>query len=507
MLTEVEIRAAGLAVTQFGVDPVEVERITNMVLDGRARGESVTLFSLLEEEGLLGGQQVQDLRFGLDQTRIDPHASPPPGDIDLRKLKRLGDYRILRLLGEGGMGAVFLAFHEIEQKQVALKVLSSEMARQQSNLDRFLREAKSGSLLNHPNIVRNLASGKDRATSLHYIVLEYVDGETAQHLLEKQGRLKVGDAFHIILDIARALEYAHSRSIIHRDIKPGNILVAESGLAKLSDLGLAKRLDAASNLTHANQGFGTPYYMPYEQAVNAKMADVRSDIYALGATLYHLVTGEVPFGGENAMEIVEKKEVGFFPPASAVVADMPEAVDRILARMMARQPADRFQTASEVIVDLERSNLPAAVLSFVSSDKALQDPHIRQRLTAPAQPTLADLQLARSKNEPVVDHWFVRYRNDEDKWAKVKLPRKDIVERWRAKKFGADAGVSGSVGGPFLPLREVFSEIDSDAKAAARRRLPGLPARSDPRFWWIVGSAVAGALTATALVVSWFLMR
>jgi serine/threonine protein kinase len=505
MLTEVEIRAAGLAVSQFGVDPIDVERITNMVIDGRSRGETLTLFSLLEEEGLLGGQQVHDLRFGLDQTRIDPHAAPPPGDIDLRRLKRLGDYRVLRLLGEGGMGAVFLAFHEIEQKQVALKVLSSEMARQQSNLDRFLREAKSGAALNHANIVRNLASGKDRITGLHYIVLEYVDGETAQHMLEKQGRLKVGDAFHIILDIARALEYAHSRNIIHRDIKPGNILVAESGLAKLSDLGLAKRLDGVSNLTHANQGFGTPYYMPYEQAINAKMADARSDIYALGATLYHLVTGEVPFTGENAMEIVEKKEVGFFPPASALAEGIPDAVDRILARMMARNPADRYQTASEVIVDLERSNLAAAVMSFVSSDKALQDPHIRQRLTAPAQDTLADLQLARPK-EKAEDLWFVRFRGTDDKWTKAKLPRKEIVARWRANKLGANAGVSGSAAGPFLPLREVFAEIEPDAKKTLWSRLPRFPRRSDRRFWWAVGAATAGVSVLAALVV-WLIMR
>ena len=107
----------------------------------------------------------------------------------------------------------------------------------------------------------------------------------------------MADAVYIILDIARGLEHVHSRNIVHRDIKPGNILIAQSGLAKLSDLGLAKRTDEASHLTAARQGFGTPYYMPYEQAINAKAADARSDIYALGATLYHLVVGEVPFTG------------------------------------------------------------------------------------------------------------------------------------------------------------------------------------------------------------------
>ena len=505
MMTEVEIRAAGLAVSQYGVDPVDVERLTNMVLDGRARGETITLFTLLEDEGLLGSQQVHDLRFGLDQTRIDPHAAPPPGDVDLRRLKRLGDYRVLRLLGEGGMGAVFLAFNEPEQKQVALKVLSSDMSRQQSNLDRFLREAKSGALLNHPNIVRNLASGKDRPTGLHFIVLEYVDGETAQHWLEHLGRLKVGDAFHIILDIARALEYAHSRNIIHRDIKPGNILIAESGLSKLSDLGLAKRLDEVSNLTQTKQGFGTPYYMPYEQAINAKSADARSDIYALGSTLYHLVTGEVPFSGDNPMEIVDKKAVGFFLPASAVADEIPDSVDRILTRMMARDPADRYQTASEVIVDLERAKLAAGVLSFVSSDKAMRDPHIRQRLTTPAPATLADLQQPRAKDE-VDDLWFVRYRNSEEKWVKAKLTRKSIVERWRAKRFGEDAGVSGSASGPFLPLRDVFAEINPETKSGSKRKAGATPAPPKTRFWKLV-SAVAGFIAIVVALVIWRLTR
>src|SRR5262249_5674656 len=152
--------------------------------------------------------------------------------------------------------------------------------------------------------------GQDRSSGKHYLVLEYVDGPSAHALLQRFGRLAVGDAVHIALDIARALEHAHSRSIVHRDIKPDNILLTQSGVAKLSDLGLAKRTDEASNLTAARQGFGTPYYMPYEQAMNAKYADGRSDIYALGATLYHLVTGEIPFSGATHLEIVEKKNIG-----------------------------------------------------------------------------------------------------------------------------------------------------------------------------------------------------
>src|SRR5581483_3427575 len=139
---------------------------------------------------------------------------PPPlvvGDL-LHEVRSLGEYRILRRLGEGGMGAVYLGYHEGEDQQVAVKVLGENLASNQGYVDRFYREAKSGALLNHPNIVRTLNVGQDQATALHYLVLEFVDGQTAQALLDRQGRLALGDAVHIALDVARALEHAHSRN-------------------------------------------------------------------------------------------------------------------------------------------------------------------------------------------------------------------------------------------------------------------------------------------------------
>src|SRR5262249_54533168 len=160
-------------------------------------------------------------------------------------------------------------------RQIALKVLAAEHAAMQGSLDRFRREGTSGQTLNHPNIVRNYEAGQDSATGMHYLVLEYVDGPSAHDLLERFGRLKVADAVHIVRDVAQALQHAHANAIIHRDIKPANILLTSAGVAKLSDLGLAKRTDEASHLTHARQGVGTPYYMPYEQALNGKVADAR----------------------------------------------------------------------------------------------------------------------------------------------------------------------------------------------------------------------------------------
>jgi eukaryotic-like serine/threonine-protein kinase len=274
----------------------------------------------------------------MENTQIDP-GQAPRGSTDSRaELRSIGDYRILRLLGEGGMGAVYLGYNEKDGQQVAIKVLSDQLARDQGFIDRFYREAKSGALLNHPNIVRSITAGQDAASHNHYLVLEYVDGPSVQALLTRLGRFSVGDAVYIVLDVARGLEHAHSRNLIHRDIKPDNILLTRSGVAKLVDFGLAKRIDEASHLTGARQTFGTTPYMPYEQALTAKNADGRSDIYALGATLYHLLTGKVPFPGDNHVEVVEMKDRGDYPAASSINADIPASLEPILQRMLARHP-------------------------------------------------------------------------------------------------------------------------------------------------------------------------
>src|SRR5262245_7155255 len=382
----------------------------------------------------------------LERTRFDSaHAGPGSTPDAAHELRRLGEFRILRRLGEGGMGAVYLAYHEELGKQFALKVLADSLASNQRYVDRFYREDESGRLLNHPNIVRSFGAGQDAATNKHYLVLEFVDGTTAHALLDRYGRLSVGDAVHIALDVARALEHAHSRNVIHRDIKPDNILITRSGVSKLADLGLAKRMDEASHLTATRQGFGTSYYMPYEQAVNAKHADGRSDLYALGATLYHLVTGAVPFGGDNHLEVIEKKDAGTFTPASQLNPAVPRILDQIIARLLARQPRDRYQTASELIVDLERSRLAAPVPSYADPDLALQDPWVRVCLASSAQPTQPDLSIADGgsriadlqnnlpshpqaavptppevDSEPDVLTWVVRFPGRDGRWRRVR---------------------------------------------------------------------------------------
>jgi serine/threonine-protein kinase len=389
----------------------------------------------------------------MDPTHNDPARRPPRSASDpLHEPRSLGEYRILRRLGEGGMGAVYLAYHEQPGQQVAIKVLGEHLASNQDFVDRFYREAKSGSLLNHPNVVRTITVGQDRRTQKHYLVLEYVDGPSALALLEQHGPLAVGDAVHLALDIARALEHAHSRNIVHRDIKPDNILITRAGVAKLSDLGLARRTDEASHLTATRQGFGTSFYMPYEQAVSAKKADGRSDIYALGATLYHLVTGEVPFPGENHLEVVEKKMRGDFPAASALRPQVPAELDRILEKMLARYPRDRYQTASELIVDLERSGLAAPVLSFADPDLARADPWVQACIASSGQPTQPDLQAPPRKRPPDEDGWRLRYRDRSGRWCRVRVTLPQLLQRLREGRLPTDAEVCRPGQDTFRPV-------------------------------------------------------
>src|SRR5262249_5089700 len=256
------------------------------------------------------------------------------------------------------------------------------------------------------NIVHTYQAGRDSATGKHYLVMEYVDGPSAQALLQGRGPLTVGDAVHLTLDIARALEHAHSRNIVHRDIKPDTILITKAGVEKLTDMGRAKRTDEASDLTVAGQGFGTTAYMPYEQALNAKHADSRSDIYALGATLYHLITGRVPFPGENHLEVVDKKKHGWFPPAGTISEGVPIALDQMLARMMAREPRDRDQPASELIIDLERSRLAAPIPSSADPDLAKNDPLVQAALGS-GEPTRLGPDAMGQEDVG----WIVHYRN------------------------------------------------------------------------------------------------
>ncbi|MFL5242650.1 MAG: serine/threonine-protein kinase [Gemmataceae bacterium] len=453
----------------------------------------------------------------MDTTHFDPALPAPRLPLDAAQEPRsLGQYRILRRLGEGGMGSVYLAYHEGQKEQVALKVLADHLVSNPGFVTRFYREARSGGVLNHPNIVGGIGVDQDPATGKHYLVMEFVDGISAHALLDKMGRMPVGDAVHIALDVARALEHAHSRNIVHRDIKPDNILIAKSGIAKLADFGLAKRTDEASHLTAARQGFGTSYYMPYEQALNARIADGRSDIYALGATLYHLLTGEVPFSGENHLEVVEKKGRGEFVPASLLNPAVPPILDQILEKMLARDPSDRYQTASDLIVELERSRLGGGLPSFADPDAALQDPWVRACMISVAQPTRPDLEAAAHQLTPVDEMatpWTLRFPNREGRWVRVKGTMRQIIRRLRQGRMPAQLQLCRPGEKVFRPLAEFpeFAGIRPVRRRKAVQKTAGAKTVNGPvepkgskRRWALlagVGGCVLLAVVAFVVII------
>lgn len=280
--------------------------------------------------------------------------TPEPGGV-----RAVGGYRLLRRIGEGAMSSVYLGYDPAGLRSVAVKLLAGHLAPHKQFVNRFYREARMSRLLSHPNLVHGYAYGYDKDAGHHYLILEHVDGPNALTLLDRHGPLPVGLVVRVGIEIGRALGHLHAQNFVHRDVKPDNILVGPDGAAKLGDLGLAKRLTGDDELTTTNQGIGTPHYMPYEQAVNGDLVDGRSDLFALGATLYHLLTGAVPFRGETHEEIVREKAQDAHPPARQHRAEVPAELDRILARSLARDPRARYQSAADFVTALEGTRLAA----------------------------------------------------------------------------------------------------------------------------------------------------
>jgi predicted Ser/Thr protein kinase len=272
-----------------------------------------------------------------------------PGDVELKDL--LSKYEVQEKIGEGGMGIVYKANQKSMNRIVALKILSPKYSAKQRFVDQFIKEARAAGALNHPNIIQVHDVGTEN--DIHYFSMEFVEGATCMQVLREQGPFKVGEALEIIRQTAKALEYAHGQRLIHQDIKPDNIMIGQNNQVKLADLGISKTFDEVESEEGPKRVMGTPHYMAPEAALGKKI-DHRVDIYALGATLYHLLTGKTPYNGTSATEVLKAHVMDPLPAIEDINPDVPQDVCALVERMVAKKADDRYQTAAEIVEEVVR---------------------------------------------------------------------------------------------------------------------------------------------------------
>lgn len=264
-----------------------------------------------------------------------------------------GDYKIVKTIGRGAAGTVYLAKNKKNNQLVAMKVMEESLRSNEKAINRFLQEAKVHSSLNHPNIIKMYEAGYDDKKGL-FVILEYVDGDTIENLINRRGRLKEKHAMQIAIAIAKALKYAHSNTIIHRDLKPQNIMLSKNLQVKIADMGLAKIANSSKeSITLSGQMMGTLYYMPPEQIKDAKKVDHQADIYSLGASLYHMITGEPPYSDtKGALQILRAKMMRDPIPVTEYVKDIDPKIEGIITKSMAKDLTKRYETIEDMLKDM-----------------------------------------------------------------------------------------------------------------------------------------------------------
>ncbi len=291
--------------------------------------------------------------------------------------KRLGSYQILEQIGQGGMATIFKAYQPSMDRYVAVKILPSHFTQDETFVARFTQEARTLARLEHPHILPVHNYGEQEGIT--YLVMRYIDAGTLKDLTDRQGPLDLDVVVRIFGQIGRALGYAHSQGVIHRDIKPSNVLIDDRGDAFLTDFGIAKLVAGTSQFTASGALVGTPSYMAPEQGMGQPI-DHRCDIYAMGVMLYEVVTGKVPFEAETPLAVLLKHISDPLPPPRLIKPDLPEAVERVILKAMAKPPEDRFQTAEEMVDALQKA------VAGVPSEIVLTVPAVTHPAAVPARP-------------------------------------------------------------------------------------------------------------------------
>jgi serine/threonine protein kinase len=361
-----------------------------------------------------------------------------------KPLQTVGNYELLEKIAEGGMGAIYRGRQRESGQVVAVKIMPSHMAQNPILLKRFEQEFRAASRLDHPNIVRAIDYG-DTGDS-PYIVMEFVEGESLGQKIERDGRMNEAEAIRVIAQVAQGLHRAHKQNLVHRDVKPDNILVRPDGVAKLADLGLVKETDTDLNLTKTGRGLGTPHFMAPEQFRNAKNADIRCDIYSLGATLYQMVTGELPFRSSGPLDAWMKKIQNDLTAPRQIVPTISERVEEAILRAMKADPDQRPATCREFVEELTGKST-------------------RRSSGAEAANTAAEL-------------WYLVYRDEQGTPHTVKGSVNAIRKSLRDGLLGDAANVRASrtKAGPFEPLMS-YAEF-RDALGAVAGSPPARPSTS-----------------------------
>jgi serine/threonine-protein kinase len=307
-------------------------------LQSRSKLNPTILKDLMIELGYITASQAERLKTGIKESKVAAHKIP--------------GYKILGKLGAGAMAIVYKAKQLSLNRMVAIKILPKRFSENPEYVERFYKEGQAAGRLNHPNIVQAIDVGE--AGGYHYFVMEYVEGKTIAEDLAAGEVFEEAEALDIIIQVANALAHAHACSLIHRDVKPKNIMISNNGTVKLADMGLARETtDIEAAQSEAGKAYGTPYYIAPEQIRGKIDIDGRADIYGLGATFYHMLTGRVPFMAEDSADVMRKHLKEKLIPPDHINTSLSAGVSEVIEIMLAKRKEDRYNDIEELLTDLE----------------------------------------------------------------------------------------------------------------------------------------------------------
>ncbi|MCA9285569.1 MAG: serine/threonine protein kinase [Phycisphaerales bacterium] len=364
------------------VSQEELDLCKSVLQDPGASSELRTLGDVLVQNEFVTRRQFSRLRTEFEADRSS---------------QKIPGYRILSKLGSGAMATVFLAKQLSLDRMVAIKVLPKKFSANAKFIERFYKEGRAAAKLNDPNIVAAYDVGQ--AGDHHYFVMEYVDGETVYDRIVAKKRFSESSAVDVVRQVASALKHAHERGFIHRDIKPKNIMMSKAGTVKLADLGLARAVsDKEAAEAESGRAYGTPYYISPEQIRGQVNIGPAADIYGLGATFYHMLTGRVPFEGKNPSEVMHKHLKSELVPPDHINSKISASCAQVIEMMMAKDPKDRYQSADDLIQDLDlvRAGKPP----HFARPKLDLDSMVTSLRTAPAIPVTAAAPAIRPAGGP-----------------------------------------------------------------------------------------------------------